>query len=401
MGYIYRINKYALGILMLWLLTSCHVGRFFYYNFADIKDYEKFPQAELEKSNEPYSYVKQERTLIFPDSISTNHFEHLLEATGTVAFLVIKEDTIVYETYLGKYNSESIIPSFSVAKSFVSALLGIAIDEGYIQSVNEPITNYIPFKDSLALNVVTIKDVLDMRSGLNFSESYINPFADVAKYYYGRNTNKYLMKIKAGEEPGKDFHYISANTQILSLIIEKATGRDYLDYFNEKLWQPLHPEYNASWNMDSKKHANYKTFCCLNARPRDFAKFGSLFLHNGLWEGKQVVPTSWIRESTEFREEKNFYIYSYQWWHTADIESEEQSGMMQIQDLFDVIRGKTEDSTLIFQPYPDYFAQGILGQYIYVHPASKTVIVRMGKKGGGLYWAEYLRKIAEINHGPK
>ena len=394
-----KIKKIGLILFLMATTYGCHVGRFFYYNFADINDYKKFPQVSIEPAQEPFILPNSTSQIKLPQNNSFKKgqasFDELLANSKTAAFLILKNDSIVFEKYFDGYESSSILPSFSVAKSFVSALVGIAIEEGHIHSVHDPITRYWSFKDSVDISKITIKDVLDMSSGLAFNESYFNPFGHVAKYYYGLNTTKYLHKIKVEEEPGK-FHYISANTQILSEIIENATGKSFLEYFNEKLWQPLQPEFSATWNMDSKRNKNFKTFCCLNARTRDFARLGLLYLHEGNWQGKQIVPQKWVHESTTFEQQKNFYLYSYQWWHNIEAERGGDEPLTQ-REVFGVIRGKNTDTSIVFKPYPDFFARGILGQHIYVHPQSNMVIVRLGKGNGGVYWAELLKEIAELN----
>jgi len=389
------LSKLFLFISATAILQGCYVGRYFYYNFADINDYKKFPSVEIEPNTNPYIFPYANTTLKLPQSKDYDSFEELLDKTKTVAFLVIKNDSIVYENYLNKYADSSIVPSFSVAKSFVSALIGIAISEGHINSINDPITHYLDFKNQEEIKPITIKDVLTMESGLKFTEVYYSPLADVAKYYYGLNTEKYLYNIKVKSTPG-DFEYISVNTQILSEIIEASTGRTFLDYFNEKLWQPLQPEFAATWNQDSKKHENFKTFCCINARARDFAKLGLLYLHDGNWNGEQIVPKDWVKESTSYKNKENRYLYSYQWWHNNDVTKKNNEPLTR-KDFFNIYKGENLDQYDI-QPVDDYFARGVLGQHIYVHPASKTVIVRLGKRTGGVYWAAILKEIAELNN---
>lgn len=388
------LSKLCLGFLIILAFNSCYVGRYFYYNFADAKDYKKFPQVEVSPSPTPTLFPYGNRNIKFPENEKYDSFEELLDKSKTVAFLVIKNDSIVYENYLNGYVDSSIVPSFSVAKSFVSALIGIAIDEGHINSINDPITHYLDFKRHDELQNITIKDVLTMESGIKFQEIYYSPFADVAKYYYGLNTAKYLYNIKVKSSPG-EFEYISVNTQILSEIIESATGQTFLSYFDEKLWQPLEPEFPATWNQDSKKHQNFKTFCCLNARARDFAKLGLLYLHDGKWNNKQIVPKEWVKESTSYKNEENRFLYSYQWWHNNEVTKKNNEALTR-KDFFNIYRGDDLEQYNI-QPVDDFFARGVLGQHIYVHPASKTVIVRLGKGTGGVYWANLLKEIALLN----
>ncbi len=365
-----RIIITLLGLSLA--LSSCHVGRFFVWNFADHRDYKKFHAQNIQKSAAPFRFIEAQNTnsLRLPTEINNKGkkitFEELLDKEGTLAFMVIRNDSVLYEKYFSGYNQENIIPSFSVAKSFTSALVGIAVAEGHIKSVQEPITNYLTDLDKAKFGNITIEHALDMRTGIKYKEQYFNPFGDIAKYYYGRNLKKYIRKQGIRTEPDKDFEYISLNTQLLGLIVEKAVGKPLGAYLQEKLWQPLGMEYDATWSIDSKKHNTVKAFCCLNARARDFAKFGRLYLRKGDWEGKQLLPADWVRKSTTFDKPKNGYVYTYQWWHLQDNN----------------------------QPLEDYFAEGILGQYIYVYPSKNMIIVRLGKRYGKIDWQRLFHELA-------
>ncbi|MFN7118054.1 MAG: serine hydrolase domain-containing protein [Saprospiraceae bacterium] len=390
-------------LLPLLLLNSCHVGRFFYWNFADARDYKKFPSRPLEKSTQPFHFkeVANKNLVKLPKEIELKGkkytFDQAMEKSGTLAFLVIRNDSLLHEKYYFNYDTASIVPSFSVAKSFVSALMGIAIDEGYIKSVKEPITNYLSDLDKTKFGNITIEHVLNMRSGIEFNESYFNPFGDVARYYYGLNLKKYINKHKVGQ-PDQNFDYISLNTQLLGLIIEKATGQKLYDYLQAKIWQPLGMEYDASWSIDSKKHDTVKAFCCINARARDFAKFGRLYLHNGNWNGQQIVSADWVRQSTVFEQNINNFIYSYQWWHNVDVK--EWSDTLLLNGPHRIVDGTNANNERVkyaVQPANDYFAEGILGQFVYVNPAKNIIIVRLGKKYGNIGWGRFCKAIAEQN----
>jgi CubicO group peptidase (beta-lactamase class C family) len=221
-----------------------------------------------------------------------------------VAFLVIRNDSILYQWYRPGRDASMIVPSFSMAKSYVSALVGIAIGEGAIKNAGEPITNYLDYLDKNKFSKITIQHLLDMQSGLHSIENYYNPFGDVAKYYYGRKLKKYTRRLKIKEEPGKNFEYISLNTQLLGLIVEKATGKSLTEYLQEKIWSQIGTEFDAGWSIDSKKYHTEKAFCCINARARDFAKFGRLYLRKGNWNGRQIVPEAWVEASATFKSPK-------------------------------------------------------------------------------------------------
>lgn len=346
------------------VLSSCQVGRFFIYNFADIRDHKKFPSRPLTAG--PNSFVFQSAPFgKYPKEIEGLPIDEFLENNKTVAFLIIKNDTIQYEKYFKGYEKESIVPSFSMAKSVTSILIGCAIDEGLIQSVDESITKYIPELSKNGFDKVTIKHLLQMTSGIDFNESYVNPFGDAASFYYGRNLRKQIKKMKLKFEPGTNFDYVSGNTQLLGLVLERSLkGKTVTAYLQEKIWTPLEMEYDASWSIDKNKNGMEKTFCCLNARARDFAKIGRLYKNKGLWNGKQIVSKKWVEESTKLdTSEGSASFYQYQWWLPT--------------------------------PNHDFMAEGILGQFVYVNPSKDLIIVRLGKKEGDAGWWSVFKNIAK------
>ncbi len=358
-------KKYLVVVTLLLLITlnSCKVGRFVIYNFADIKDYKKFPARNIETGTVKFQFPIAKKGRVPIDLNIKNKvypFEKYLKDNNTVAFLIIKDDTIQYEKYWDKYDAASIVPSFSMAKSITSILIGCAIDDKLIQSVNEPITNYIPELKQNGFEKITIEHLLQMTSGLKFNESYYNPFGDAATFYYGTNLRKAISKMKLKSEPGKQFDYVSGNTQILGLVLERALKNKTISaYLEEKLWKPLEMEYDASWSLDNKNNGLEKTFCCINARARDFAKIGRLYLNKGKWNNKQIVSEQWVAQSTKMDTTNgSAWYYQYQWW----------------------LPTKTGD----------FMAEGILGQYIYVNPNKKLIVVRLGKNEGKADWWKIL-----------
>lgn len=400
--------QYLSLVLLVFTLNSCHVGRFFIWNFADARDYKKFQKIDIQNGDKPFefTYAHKSGKLKIPKFVNRHkkqyEFEEALKKSGTVAFMVIKNDSILYENYFRNRKQESQHPSFSVAKSVTSMLIGIAIDEGKIKSIQEPITNYLPeLANGTGFEKITIEHLLDMRSGIRFNEGYFNPFGNVAKFYYGRNIKKYIKKLKIQQEPDQYFQYKSVNPQLLALILEKATQKSVAEYLQEKIWKPLGMEYDASWSIDSKKQRTVKAFCCLNARTRDFAKLGRLYLEKGNWNGKQIVSKKWVEQSTTFDRVKNNFIYSYQWWHNRKYQIKTDSTKLPEfyteREITYKKDGKDTKGTLITSPYPDFYAQGILGQFIYVHPEKNMIIVRLGKRYGGVSWKRLFRQMAEMN----
>ncbi|MEO5584623.1 MAG: serine hydrolase [Flavobacteriales bacterium] len=354
-------------------LGSCTVGRFFIYNFADTNDHRKFPSRELPASPKPFHYaeaVKEKELNTLAKNGDKIPLEVLLEEHRTVAFLVIHHDTVVYERYFKGYDPSRIHTSFSVAKSVVSILIGCAIEDGMIKGVDQPVTDFIPELRENGFDKVTVENLLQMTSGLKFNESYYNPFGDAANFYYGRRLYKSMARMKLKAKPGERFEYQSGSSQLLGLVVERALRnvndpRTITEYLNDKLWSPLGMEYPASWSIDRKKGGIEKTFCCINAPARDFAKLGSLYLHKGEWHGKQLVPKDWVEKSTRVDTANGSdWSYQYQWWLPS------REG--------------------------DFAAEGILGQYIYVDPARDLVMVRLGTNHGNVDWTTMFRDLAKL-----
>lgn len=360
-----KLLFHSVLVLSCILLASCKMGRFVYYNFADITDHEIFPYRTAHKEGEAFVFPVAEKGK-YPRKVTVKGkeipFETYLEDNKTVAFLIIKNDSIQYESYMNDYEQSSVVASFSMAKSVTSILIGCAIEDGYIKSVDEPVTNYIPELKDNDLGNLTIEHLLQMTSGVKYNESYVNPFGDAATYYYGRNLEKAVLKRKSVNEPGTDFSYSSGDTQMLGMVLSRALkDKTITAYLEEKLWKPMGMEYDATWSLD-KEDGLEKTFCCINARARDFAKIGRLYLNKGNWEGEQLVPQSWVEQSVT-PNANGINYYKYQWW--------------------------------IPSANGDFMAQGILGQYIYVNPAKNLIIVRLGENYGTTDWQALFLSMAE------
>jgi CubicO group peptidase (beta-lactamase class C family) len=227
--------------------------------------------------------------------------------------------------------------------------------------------DFIPELKANGFEGVTIEHVLQMTSGIDFNESYVNPFGTVAKFYYGRQLEKYTLKLKVKRPPGTEWEYVSGDTQLLGLLLTRALRakgdpRTLTQYLSERLWTPLGMEHPGSWSIDRKKDGLEKAFCCINAPARDFAKLGSLYLHQGEWRGKQLVPREWVDTSTKpDTANGGVNFYRYQWWLPGT------PGV--------------------------YNAEGILGQFIYVDPANDLVIVRLGGGYADVPWTRVFREI--------
>jgi CubicO group peptidase (beta-lactamase class C family) len=353
------------------LLGGCHVGRYFFMNTADTKDQKRFPAYIIDNAPAAFEFTEAEKMKepqipeVFNPEGKYADFNQLAEENKTLAFIVIRNDSLLYENYFNDAVRSDRMAGFSIAKSFVSALTGIAIEDGFIKNVDQPVTDFLSDFKHPGFDKMSLKNLLNMRSGIKFSETYYNPFGDAAKFYYGRNLERYAYKLKVNKTPGTEYYYNSANTLILAMILEKVTGRKLTDYFEERIWTRIGTSYPSTWNYDSEKHGMVKAFCCTNAAAIDFAKFGRLYLNGGNWEGEQIIPKDWVDYSmgihNDSRDSEN-YPYTYFW--------------------------RVLDNGAVF-------AKGILGQYIYLDPSKNLIIVRFGNKRGKVHWSAFIEEVAK------
>ena len=370
----------VLGLLSLAMLPPLdreYALRILKMGPSDVKDYLRFPERVIENSPIP-SLLELD---LHPEWFETIQYtakgkiyrssvDDLMEKIRTQALIIIKDDKVVYENYFNNYTRESIITSFSTAKSFNSAMIGIAIDEGLIGSENDRMIQYLPELKGRGLDEMTIRDLLMMSSGIQYLEDENMvpllgaPFSDDAKtYYYPDLQGLALKEVRHGEEPvGLVMHYNNYHPILEGMILERVTGMPVARYLEEKIWQPLGMEFPASWSLDSETTAFEKMESGLNGRAIDFARFGLLFLHNGKWNGGQLISQDWVKESTapdpadqrewpywpEYRQNGGYY--RYHWWGNV-----------------------REDG------HYDFTAAGNFGQYIYVCPQKNLVIARFGE----------------------
>lgn len=367
-----------IGLVALNIYVLSFGKTFFYkalaYNFAEVDDYQLFENRVIHKSDKPQSWpiAKNYNKRQLSASLQAQ-----LDTLQTFALVVVKNDSLVFESYSDGYGPHSYSNSFSVAKSIVSTLIGIALQEGKIKSLDTPVGDYLEGFQSKGKEKITIKHVLTMSSGLNWDESYSNPFSMTTEAYYGDDLPRLIYSQHVLEEPGRYFNYLSGNTQILAMVLEKATGKRISTYAEEKLWRPLGMENDALWSLDAKEGSE-KAYCCLNSNARDFAKIGNLFLHEGDWKGKRILDSAYVKAATtpasllDKTTQLPIDCYGYQWWILP-----------------------TNLGTKVF------YARGILGQYIIAIPSQKVVIVRLGKKRGpriGEHPTEVLTLVEEWNN---
>lgn len=286
-----------------------------------------------------------------------------LNQIQTTSFLMIKNDSLYFEKYWNGFDSLTVSNSFSVAKSIVSLLIGIAIQDSLIKSIDQPVADFLEEFNTETKKRITLRHLLSMSSGSNWIESGGNPLSHNAEAYYSSDLEKVMNKIEYPDQPGKKFYYQSGNTQILGFVLEKVTGKTLSEYASEKLWQPLGAENDAYWSLD-KEEGYEKAYCCIYSTARDFARIGKLMLHNGKWNNQQIVPAAYIKECItlapllEENGEPN-KKYGLSWWIT------------------------THRNENVF------YARGILGQYIICIPSQNLIIVRTGHERGVKYSSDH------------
>lgn len=369
------MNKYFSFIALL-LLSSCTIVRGYLADGAygpTSFSYEKQLKDTIVNRGEAFSFGKASVQCEWIDTLhffnqgrmysNTTMWEAIGPKTETQGVLIVQNDSIVYEKCTGDITPDKIAGVFSVTKSVTSLLCGIAVDEGAIKSVDDAVTEYLPElkKGDPMWQKLTIRHLLDMQSGLDFDDTYslslkqkdLRRLNAMAKLNYGRNIPAQVRKLKFRCEPGTEYRYESMTTEILGLVIERATGRRYSDYLEEKVWTPLGMESLAYMNYDSKKHHTAHAFGGLALTMRDLAKIGRLYLNRGEWDGRRIVSESWIEQSTAYSQDNEGYHFC--WYNTSCIGADKPE-------------------------FPGYYAMGIRGQVLFVNPYKNLIMVRLGLK---------------------
>ncbi|MFC2129600.1 serine hydrolase domain-containing protein [Bacteroidota bacterium] len=355
------LHKFIPIPLLLALVLLPFSCRALYYNFPDITDHIHFPSRTIENSPDSIFYFTKadKESKLGNEIFASNHFmspnvvnlDTYLEDTKSAAFVIIRNDSILYEKYNKEFSENTSFNIFSITKVFMTTLVGIAIDEGSIESIDQPMTEYLPeFSAKEGFDKITIRHLLLHTSGIKSSDSKYNSVSENAKYYYGRNLRKLVFEAELYEEPGTSTHYESVNTQLLGLVLEKATNTTLSEYLQEKIWQKIGMQYNATWNTDYERgNPIEKCFASLNCTAIDLAKLGRLYTNNGMWNNQRILSQQYIKDATS--------------------------------------RDVTGGSSLNFQynfrpgPMPNecYYALGLYGQLIVIYPVENLIIVRIGE----------------------
>jgi CubicO group peptidase (beta-lactamase class C family) len=350
-------------------------------------DYRHYGYHTIDKAPVAYQFAPGGRDAVPErveytdgDDVKPIALSELLRSTGTHAFIVIRDDQVLYEDYFNGYARDSLCTAWSLSKSVISALVGIAIYERYIKSLDDPITNYLPELKERGFAAITIRNLLTMGSGIEYRIAFFPWDEFVLAGYYPNIRELLLSDLKIMEPPGQSFHYNNFNAELIGMILERTTGRRPSQYLQEKIWKPIGMEYPATWSIDGEPDGFELTPILLNARAIDLAKFGRLYLNHGNWDGKEIVPQNWVVDSTVrdpndhrpwetfSRWQDNGGYYKYFWWGIS--------------------RGKNDYG---------YMGIGTYGQFIFVSPRTKVVIVRTADEDGidPRHWREVFQNIAE------
>jgi CubicO group peptidase (beta-lactamase class C family) len=337
------------GIGLFWP-SNYYIRRALVHLMPKIDQYPIFENRIVEAGDpQPWPFSEHYNKLSIPCKYTDDFNKY-----GTIAYLIIQNGTLLFEQYWENYSPQSHSNSFSMAKSIISFAIGCAIDDGVIKNTDQPVSDFFPQFGSYNGKPMTIRHLLTMSAGVDFQEAYTSLFSPTTQLYYGNNLKKIVTDMKQIEEPGVNFIYQSGVTQLLAFILEKATGETISSYVSRKIWTPIQAEENALWSLD-RKDGFEKAYCCFNSNARDFARLGQLVLNGGKWNEKQVIPQAYLTEATTAQndlifkkhEEVNRH-YGYQIWLLK------KNGLN--------------------IPY----LRGLKGQFVFIIPDKKAVVVRLG-----------------------
>jgi len=353
-----KVKKGRFALLLILLVMIVFFG--FMPNYAlralwhlepNIDDYKIFSNRVIETGDfQPWT--------THPDYNKQPLSEEVLERMRNydpVAFLVARDSMILHETYWDGYSQNSLSNSFSMAKSIVSLLVGAAIDEGFVDSLDQKAGDFVPSFNQGNKSRITIRNLLTMSAGTDWDEAYSSLFSPTTESYYGDDLRGMVDELKSVKEPGIEYYYSSIETEVLAMVVESATGKTISEYASEKFWKPMGAKHDALWSLD-RENGIEKAYCCFNSNARDFARWGQLILNDGNWNGKQLISKSYLDEALQpanylIDEEGNpLEYYGFQWW------------------------------IIDYKDYQIPYMRGILGQYIFVIKEKNAVVVRLGHK---------------------
>ncbi len=313
-------------------------------NTAYLSDYKHFDNRIIEPSPVAEPWAKHNKYNTIEE---TEELAAINKDRETKAFLVIKNDSIVFEKYFDGYSESSKSNSFSMAKSITVTLLGKAIMDGKIKSLDQPVGDFFDeYKTGLGAEL-TVGNLASMSSGMKWNEKYYSIINITSESYFSDDVRSLILNQKIIEKPGQKFRYSSGDTQLLGMIIEKATNTNLSDYLRNNFTNPMGFENEALWQLDSEESGMEKAYCCFASNAKDFARFGKLYKNNGKWNNKILLDSTFINKATNPVFNASPY-YGYGWW------------------LYNYNGKKV------------YTMNGHRGQFVIVFPEEDIIIVRLG-----------------------
>jgi CubicO group peptidase (beta-lactamase class C family) len=375
------VASFIIGLLLLVLVffsvkySPEYVLRALKWGDSDVYDYQKFPERVMKVGPKEFTFDQKLNeaaiSSFFELHPKIDGLESFIEKSDTQALIVIQDDAVLYEQYANGAERDSILTSFSIAKSFTSALIGIAIEEGFINSVDDPISVYLPelAERDPGFAQITIKDLLKMSSGIDYREFFFLNGDNTLTYYHPNLRQLALSETEIVDQPGNHFLYNNYHPLLLGIILERATGQPVAAYLEQKIWQPIGMEFPGSWSLDENGFEKMESG--INARAIDFAKFGRLYLNMGRWGEDQVIPEQWIAESIQSNYDSKDEAY-YQSSFGPKIFATASGGYYQYM-WYGLTRENGAD---------DFYAAGNKGQLIYISPQANLIIIRNGESYG-------------------
>lgn len=315
---------------------------------AFLEDYTVFDNLTVKAAEHPDVWPKHR---MYNQLSTSETLNQLHEKYKSVAFVVIKNDSLLHEEYFSGYGPDSKSNSFSMSKSMVTSMLGKAIQEGYVRNLDQKVSDFLPQYNQGHAAKLTVGDLASMSSGLDWKEEYYTPFNITTESYFTDDLEGLIQTREIISPPGKEFIYLSGNTQLLGVVLKKAIGMPISQYFSERFWQPMGAVEDAFWQIDSEKNKMEKAYCCFGSNAKDFARLGKLYKDNGQWNGIQILDSAYVALSTRprFKESPE---YGYGWWLTS------------------------------YEGMKGFAMRGHLGQYVIVFPEADLIVVRLGHLPG-------------------
>ena len=350
----------TLGFLLLLLIGILYISEYNYllravskiyftgHSTAYLADYERFDNHLLPASENPTSWPLHND---YNKASLSEELEAYHKETQTVAFVLIKNDSVYFEKYYDGYGPDSKSNSFSIAKSFVSALLGKAIAQGHIQSLDQKVIDFLPELKGPYADQVTVGDLSSMASGQRWGEAYYSPLSVTTAAYFVEDLDQLILEQPIDEMPGKKYIYKSGTTQLLGMVLAQATGKNLTDYLYESLWNPMGAEYDSYWQVDSAKKGREKAYCCIASNAKDFARMAKLYKDHGKWNGEVLLDSAFVAKSLKARFPES-PEYGYGWWLKE------------------------------YQGHNVFMMRGHLGQYVITFPEENLILVRLGHTKG-------------------